>query len=203
MDEPDDGGRAILRAVAVAAVALAGLALLAHPARHAPRRRRCSTRAGGSCASFDARPAPDDIIIVGIDPATVNAIPEPPGLWHEPLAARWRASPPRSPRAIALDFPLPERSYDGVQPGLDRALFAGLATRGRGRPVRRRRSPSTRARARRARIHTPFLALLGESAAGHRTARARRRSRDAPLLARDSHRGRRLSRRSRGGCAGR
>ena len=34
---------------------------------------------------FDPKAAPDDIIIVGIDDRTFQEIPEPLGLWHEPL----------------------------------------------------------------------------------------------------------------------
>src|SRR4051794_38068580 len=76
---------------------------------------------------FDPRPAPDDIIVVGIDPATVASIAEPPALWHESLGRALVRIAQAKPRAIGLGFPLPERSYDAIRPGLDRALFTGLA----------------------------------------------------------------------------
>src|SRR5258708_36251059 len=81
MGEPDDSSAAALRAFAVAAIALGGFLFSLSPAAgyfgHAlldwvwrPLRR------------FDPQPAPEDIFIVGIDPATVNSIPEPPAPSH-------------------------------------------------------------------------------------------------------------------------
>src|SRR5258708_16978340 len=80
MGEPDDSSAAALRAFAVAAIALGGFLFSLSPAAgyfdHAllDWEWRLLRR-------FDPRPAPEDIFIVGIDPATVNSIPEPPPLW--------------------------------------------------------------------------------------------------------------------------
>src|SRR5438128_12289115 len=54
-------------------------------------------------ARIDARAAPDDIVIVGIDEASVRAIPEPPGLWHSPLGLALARLAAARPRAILLD----------------------------------------------------------------------------------------------------
>ncbi|MBC8022779.1 MAG: CHASE2 domain-containing protein [Burkholderiales bacterium] len=114
---------------------------------------------------LDLRPSPDDMIIVGIDPATVAAIPEPPALWHQPLGVALARIAEARPRAIVLDFALPERSYDGIRAGLDRALFSGLATAIETAPFVTVLSIDARTRGAK-RIHTPFLALLGESRLG-------------------------------------
>ena len=105
--------------------------------------------------------APDDIVIVGIDPATVDAIPAPEGLWHEALGETLVRIAAARPRAIGLAYPLPERSYDAIHPGLDRALFRGLvAGVANGTFVATLEiDPATRGARR---IHTPFLAILTE-----------------------------------------
>jgi CHASE2 domain-containing sensor protein len=164
MSEPDDGSRAVLRAVAVAAVALAGfLFSLTPPATFVDAALLdASWRA---LRLLDVRPAPDEMIIVGIDPATVSAIAEPPPLWHAALGRALARIAAAQPRAIALDFPLPERSYDHIRAGLDRALFAGLAAAVESTKFVTVLNIDARTRGAK-RIHTPFLALLGESRLG-------------------------------------
>jgi CHASE2 domain-containing sensor protein len=164
MDDSDDGGRAALRAIAIAAIALAGLAFSFVPVAHSLDDSLLD-REWRLLRKFDPLPAPDDIIIVGIDPATVSAIPEPPGLWHEALGRALTRIASTRPRAIGLDFALPERSYDSIRPGLDRALFSGLATAVEAGPFVAVLNMDARTRSAR-RIHTPFLALLGESRLG-------------------------------------
>src|SRR6478736_4637080 len=133
MGEADDGGRAVLGAVAVAAAALAGFLFSVTPAAAWLDGAILDT-SWRVLRKLEARPSADDMIIVGIDPATVSAIPQPPALWHEPL-------------------------------GLALALFAGLATAVESAPFVTVLSidPATRGAKR---IHTPFLALLGESRLG-------------------------------------
>lgn len=161
MNETDDGGRAPLRAFGVAAVALAGLLFSLTPA--APwLDDALLDREWRLLRQFAPRAAPDDIVVVGVDPATVGAITEPPGLWHEPLGLVLARIAAAKPRAIGLDFPLPERSYDSIHAGLDRALFAGLAAAADNGPFVAVLNIDARTRSAR-RIHTPFLALLGDS----------------------------------------
>src|SRR5258708_7535706 len=66
------------------------------------------------------------------------------------------------PRAIALDFPLPDRSYEAIRAGLDRALFAGLASAVQSGPFVATLNIDPRTRSAK-RIHAPFLALLGDA----------------------------------------
>jgi CHASE2 domain-containing sensor protein len=111
------------------------------------------------------RPSPDDVIVVGIDAASVKAIPAPPELWHEFMGRALERIAAAKPRAIGMDYPLPARSYDSIHPGLDRALFRGIAAAVENGPfiVALNIDPSTRtART----IHTPFLALLGDKRLG-------------------------------------
>lgn len=164
MSAADDGGRAALRTVAVAAVALAGFLLSLTPAAEWADGALLDG-AWRTLRKIDTRPAPDDVIVVGIDPASVAAIAEPPGLWHQPLALALARIAAAKPRAIGLDFPLPERSYDSIRPGLDRALFTGLASAIDNAPFVAVLSIDARTRGAR-RIHTPFLALLGENRLG-------------------------------------
>jgi CHASE2 domain-containing sensor protein len=164
MVETDDGGRAVLRAVAVAAAALAGFLFSLTPVATSIDALVLDA-SWRTLRKFDVRSSPDEMIVVGIDPASVNAIAEPPALWHEPLARALARIAGARPRAIALDFALPEKSYDAIRPGLDRALMAGLATAIESAPFVTVLSIDARTRGAR-RIHTPFLALLGESRLG-------------------------------------
>lgn len=164
MSEADDGGRAVLGAVAVAATALAGFLFSLTPVAAWLDGAILDT-SWRVLRKLETRPSPDDMVIVGIDPAAVSAIPQPPPLWHEPLGLALARIAAARPRAIAFDFPLPDRSFDSIRPGLDRALFAGLATAVEGAPFVTVLSIDPRTRGAK-RIHTPFLALLGESRLG-------------------------------------
>jgi CHASE2 domain-containing sensor protein len=164
METEDRGGRSAMRGLAVAAVALAGLAFCLTPV---------SERLDNALldlwwnvlARVDARAAPDEIVIVGIDEASVRAIPEPPGMWHAPLGLALARVAAARPRAILFDVPLPERSFDGVKPGVDRALFEGMATAVEAGPFVAALNIDARTRSARE-IHKPYLALLGESRLG-------------------------------------
>lgn len=153
-----------MRGFAVFVVALLGLALgLSPPAERLD---------GGLLdlewrvlRSFDARPAPDDIIIVGIDDQTAGTIAEPPPLWHESLGMALVRIASARPRAIGLDLPLPERSFDEVRGGLDRALLVGLAAARDNGPFVAALSIDARTRAART-VYAPFLALLQEERLG-------------------------------------
>ena len=160
----EEGGNTAPRALAVAAIALAGLAFAATPLAERLDNALLDLQ-WRVLMRFDSRPAPDDIVIVGIDDATLRAIPEPPALWHASMGQVLARIAAARPRAIALDFPLPERSYDGIKPGLDRALFDGLATAVETVPVVAPLNVDPRTRGVRL-IHKPYLALLGESRLG-------------------------------------
>lgn len=164
MSQPDAGPRGALRSIAVAAMALAGLAFSLLPMSERLDLALLDAQ-WRVLRAFAPKDGPDDIVVVGVDDATLREIPEPPGLWHEPLGRALARIAEAKPRAIGLDLPLPERSYDAVHPGLDRALFAGLVAAGRGAPfvAALNIDPETRSARR---IHTPFLAALGEERLG-------------------------------------
>ena len=114
---------------------------------------------------FAPRAAPDDLIVVGVDDASVRAVDAPPGLWHEPLGKALERIAGAAPKAIGLDIPLPERSYESFHPGLDRPLAEGLAAARRQTQLVAALGIDPRTRAARV-VHAPFLAILGEASLG-------------------------------------
>jgi len=158
------GGRASLAMFAVVALAIAGFAFSLTPVAAALDNRLLDLDWRLLRAVAPA-PAPDDIVIVGIDKAALESIPAPPGLWHQALGEALVRISAAHPRAIGLDYPLPERSYESIHPGLDLALFRGIAAAvGNGTFVASLEiDPATRSARR---IHTPFLALLADSRLG-------------------------------------
>jgi adenylate cyclase len=161
MSEPDGAAHAPMRAFSVAAIALAGFVVSLTPMM-AGLDDALLDREWRLLREFLPRPAPEDIVIVGIDPASVAAIPAPPGLWHEALGLALARIAASKPRAIGLDYPLPDRSFDAIHPGLDRALFRGLAAAAQNGPFVATLSIDPRTRSAR-RIYTPFLAVLGDT----------------------------------------
>jgi CHASE2 domain-containing sensor protein len=162
MKSQGDGGA--YRAFAAVAVALAGLLFgLTPPAE----------RLDGALLDLqwsllrraDPRPAPDDIVIVAIDAASVARIREPVGLWHEPLGRALVRIASARPRAIGLEFALPERSQDAVRAGLDRALLVGLAAARQNGPLVASLSIDARSRGARP-IFPPYLAILRDEGLG-------------------------------------
>lgn len=164
MEEAGDGGAAGLRAFAVAAVALAGLAF-----SFTPGAERIDAwlldREWDVLRMLAPRSAPDDIVIVGVDEASVRAIPQPIGAWNEPLGEVLVRIASANPRAIGIDIALPDRSLDALRPGLDRALLVGLAAARRNGPLVAALSIDAGTRAARP-IYPPYLAVLGEGGLG-------------------------------------
>jgi adenylate cyclase len=80
-------------------------------------------------------PAPDSIAIVGIDEPSLATLDEPLGLALRPLAEAITAVASARPRAIGLDVVLPDRSYESMTPGAERALVAALIAARRVAPV--------------------------------------------------------------------
>ena len=164
MQGRDEGSRSAMRAIAVAAIALAGLGFSLAPVAERFDAALLDLE-WQLLRRFDWKPAPEDIVIVGVDEATVRAIPEPPGLWHAALGRALARLAATRPRAILYALPLPERSYEGVKAGVDRALFEGLAAAVESGPFVAALTIDARTRAAR-NIHLPYLALLGESRLG-------------------------------------
>jgi len=160
-----DGGGAALKAIAVVAIALAGLVASLTPL--GPRLEDMVLDGEWRLLrAFAPREAPDDIVIVGVDPATVAAIPEPPPLWHASLGLALARIASSRPRAIALELALPERSYEGLRPGLDRAFLTGLAAAAQNGPFIAALAIDARTRSAR-QVYAPYLALLGSERLGN------------------------------------
>ena len=164
MERPRDGSEAVTGAFAVLALAIAGFAF-----SFTPLAARVDAwildREWTVLRAVAPRPAPDDIVIVGVDEASVRAVPEPVGAWNEPLGEVLVRIASARPRAIALTVPLPDRSLDGLRPGLDRALLVGLAAARRNGPFVAALTIDARTRSARP-IFPPYLAVAGEQGLG-------------------------------------
>lgn len=164
MQPPPDPNRRGSRAIALAAIALGGFLFsftpLAERVDHAILDAQWRL-----LRKLETRPSPEPVIVVGIDEASLEALPQPPPLWHEALGRSLARVAAARPRAIGFDLPLPDRSFESVRPGLDQAFFDGLAQAVGAAPFVAVLSvdPFTRGVKR---IHTPYLALLGERRLG-------------------------------------
>lgn len=105
--------------LALALSALAGL-------RWSPEWDRVAYDSASRWALGRAARAPEDVVLIGIDEASVAATPEPLGLWHRSYGRLLEGLARTGPRAIVLDVVPPTRSFDGVVPGLDEAFVDGL-----------------------------------------------------------------------------
>src|SRR6188474_1681235 len=107
---------AAARGFTIAAIALAGLLFSLTPLADRADNALLDLE-WNLLRKFAPRAAADDIIIVGVDDASVRAVDAPPGLWHEPLGRALERIASTRPRAIGLDIALPERSYESFHPG--------------------------------------------------------------------------------------
>ena len=110
------------------------------------------------------QPVANDVVIVGIDEATLDAFPEPLALWHRRLAGIFDGLAAARPRAVGVDVELPERSYDFVQPGLDAALLQSLHGLRTVAPLVLARGVDQGGRVKP--VFLPYLAVAGADGAG-------------------------------------
>lgn len=68
----------------------------------------------------------NEVVVVGIDEASMAAYPEPLTLWHRQMGDFLRAVAAGKAAAVGLDLVLPDRSYNAVLPGGDEALMMGI-----------------------------------------------------------------------------
>ena len=104
--------------------------------------------------------AEPEILIVGIDEATLDRAGVPIALVHGVLGRALEAISSAGARAIAIDLVLPERSFDHLAPGSDAALVRGLSSAGRRTPVVFVLEPDADGRLRVP--FAPFAAAVGE-----------------------------------------
>jgi class 3 adenylate cyclase/CHASE2 domain-containing sensor protein len=110
------------------------------------------------------KPAPVDVVLIGIDEDTLQAFPEPVALWHGYLGAILRGLALAQPRAVGIDVELPERSYDFLRPGSDRELLAGMLALRAAAPLVIALGVDGSGRVKP--VHAPFLAAAGEGGNG-------------------------------------
>ncbi len=72
------------------------------------------------------RPLSLDVVLIGSDEETEKEFVEPIALWHKHFAVVLHALARAKPKAVGVDFVLPERSYDAIVPGSDIAMMRGL-----------------------------------------------------------------------------
>lgn len=153
-----------MRGFAVAALALAGFLFAWTPVAERADLALLDARIV-LLHKLGPRPAPDDILIVGVDDTDLTEIPVPAGLWHEPIARVLLKVASAKPRAIGLDLPLPERSVETFRPGLDRAFLVALATAAHHSVLVAGLNIDARTRSVRP-IHGPLLAVLDQERLG-------------------------------------
>jgi len=73
-------------------------------------------------------PAPlaHDVVVIGLDEAAYETIPEPTALWHTHLGALLAGLSSAQPAVVGLAMPLPVRSYDFLIKDIDSVLLAGI-----------------------------------------------------------------------------
>jgi adenylate cyclase len=123
-----------MRAVVLAILMLAGLALGASP-WVAPLDQKIVDAQWRFLRAFAPRPVANDVVIVGIDDETTQAFPEPLTLWHPHLGRFLEAAAASGASVVGLDVVLPDRSFEALVPGYDRRLLTGLLVARRTMPV--------------------------------------------------------------------
>ncbi len=73
------------------------------------------------------QPVRNEVMVIGIDEASLAAVPEPFALWHPYLGRFLTAMSEAKPAALGIDIVLPAHSYHGLIPNYDQSLLAGLA----------------------------------------------------------------------------
>lgn len=106
-----------------------------------------------------------EVVVVGIDDATVERMPEPLALWHPHLGRLLGGIARARPAAIGVDIILPDRSFDAIVAGYDRALLAGIIEARRLAPLvfGLTIGPTGATRP----VYPPFLSAAGREAAGY------------------------------------
>jgi class 3 adenylate cyclase len=112
------------------------------------------------------RPVERDVVLVGMDDDTTTAYPEPMSLWHRHLGDFLKAMAELKPGVVGFDLIFPDRSYDAVLPGADRALLEGLvAMRSAQVPVVLGLTIDPEGETRK--VFPPFLSVAGRDATGY------------------------------------
>lgn len=76
--------------------------------------------------AHEARPLPRDVVVIGVDEISFEAIAEPYALWHRQFGALLMGLAAAKPAVVGLAVPLPVRSYEFLVKGIDAPLLDGL-----------------------------------------------------------------------------
>ena len=111
------------------------------------------------------RPAPNEVVIVGIDDATTRELREPLTLWHPHVGKFLQAVASSGATAVGLDVVLPDRSFEAIVPGYDRQLLTGIVVARRAIPLVLALTvdPSGETRP----VYPAFIAAAGRDATGY------------------------------------
>lgn len=110
-------------------------------------------------------PVAQDVVVVGIDDASVREMNLPLATMHAELGRFLEAMAAAKPRAVGLDVTLPQTSYDGLRPGLDAALARGMLRLRNVAPLVLGVTIDATGRPRP--VHQPFLTLAGREGVGY------------------------------------
>lgn len=113
---------------------------------------------------FPKHPA-QQVVIVGIDEATVGQLQEPLALWHPHLGKFFEAMAIAQPAAVGLDIALPDRSFNWLVPGYDKRLMEGLLAARRQTHIVLGLTLDENGNTRK--VYPPFAAVAGEDAFGY------------------------------------
>jgi class 3 adenylate cyclase/CHASE2 domain-containing sensor protein len=80
----------------------------------------------GRSAATTPAAAPDPVVVVGIDDASLQEFGVPLATLHRQLGAFFETMALARPHAVGVDVVLPQTSFDRIQPGLDAALARGI-----------------------------------------------------------------------------
>lgn len=114
--------------------------------------------------NFFPAPAPE-VIVIGIDDATVARMPEPLALWHPHLGQLLKGVALARPAAVGVDIILPDRSFNTIVPGYDRQLLGGIIEARRHAPLvfGLTIGPTGATRP----VYPPFLSAAGREGTGY------------------------------------
>lgn len=110
-------------------------------------------------------PVTQEVVVVGIDEATMRELNLPLATLHVELGRFLEAMAMAKPRAVGLDVTLPQASYDGLKPGLDAALLRGMLRLRNVAPLVLGVTVDAAGAARP--VHQPFLTVAGREGVGY------------------------------------
>lgn len=117
---------------------------------------------------FHARPAPNDVTVVAFDEAYLDGAAEPFALFHPHLAGLLDALRLATPKLVAFDITLPDKSFHGFVPreqpdhDFDQELLRAIGLASREFPVLLARTLDASGKRLRT-IHVPFQAVADRS----------------------------------------